>query len=583
MVNIAKRRRPWRRYILIALALAGLCALLYSGGRSQYRQWRGAQLARQANAFLEMKDPASAALTAQRGLRVDFDSVECWQVLAKVGEQRGRSDAIYARSRIVELQKGSLEAVLSCAETALRFGDPGSAARALGKVSEGHREDGRYQAMRGKIGAASGKLDEAVDGYARALEFDPQNEEYRLAHAVALLNRGWIEDRAAARSTLEGLSAHPKLRLNALRALVKDSLANKETGNSLQMARELASAPGAAFSEKVILLDLLRRSASDDFAPTLEALEKEARGNPAQMAELELWMSRSGRFGEAIEWAARFTPEEWGDPRVCAAVAANLFAKANWEGLELFTEEGNWQGLEYLRCALHARALRERGQFLEAGQQWNAAVTAATRVPRGTTELTKFIADWGWDMELIDLLRALVKDPREAGWAARMLLPLVTRNKDTPGLWEATARFMETDKTNDAAANNFAMYSLLLRRDSNRACELARKLCEKHPHEGGYVSTYAYSLHLLGQTRQALQAMEALGPQQLETPEVAAYYGILLAADHDWLHASRFLELAKRANLLPEEDELIAAARRLVDEERIGPEPPSMAIGASGQ
>jgi Tfp pilus assembly protein PilF len=583
MVDLAKPTRPWRRYILITLVLAGLCALLAYGGRSKYRQWRSAQLARQANAFLEKKDLASATLTAQRGLRVDFDSVECWQVFAKIWEEYRRPEAIYAKSRIVDLQKGSLDAVLDCAETALRFGDPGSAAVALGKVSEDRREDARYQAMRGKVGAASGKPDEAVDGYARALKIDPQNDAYRLAHALALLNRGWIEERTAARSTLERLSADPKLRLDALRALLKDSLANKEIGNSLPMARELAAAPGAAFDEKLTLLEILRQSASDDFVPTLDSLEKEARGNPAAMAKLAFWMGRSGRFSEAVEWATHFTREEWADPRVCAAVALNLFAKADWVSLESFAETGNWRGLEYFRCALQARALREEGKFLEAGQQWKAAIDAAARVPGATAELTRLIADWGWDIELIDLLRTLTKDPKEARWASRMLLPLVIRSKNTPGLWEATARLMETDGANDAVVNDFAMCSLLLRRDINHACELAGKLYAKHPQEGPYVSTYAYSLHLLGQTRQGLQAMDALGPQQLETPDVAAYYAILLAADRDWLKASRFLELAKGANLLPEEEELVAAARRRVDEKRIGRKPPSDATGSGDQ
>ena len=105
------------------------------------------------------------------------------------------------------------------------------------------------------------------------------------------------------------------------------------------------------------------------------------------------------------------------------------------------------------------------------------------------------------------------------------------------------------------------MHSLLLRRAHRAgAGELARKLYAKHPSEGAYASTYAYSLHLLGHTPQGLQALESLGPQSLETPDVATYYGILLAANREWTKAPRFLDLAKRANLLPEEEDLIASA-----------------------
>ena len=53
-----------------------------------------------------------------------------------------------------------------------------------------------------------------------------------------------------------------------------------------------------------------------------------------------------------------------------------------------------------------------------------------------------------------------------------------------------------------------------------------------------------------------------LTPDQLRTPEIAAYYGILLAAAGDQARAAEFLDLGEKATLLPQEKALVEKARR---------------------
>jgi hypothetical protein len=54
--------------------------------------------------------------------------------------------------------------------------------------------------------------------------------------------------------------------------------------------------------------------------------------------------------------------------------------------------------------------------------------------------------------------------------------------------------------------------------------------------------------------------MSYLRPDQLRDPTIAAYYGIFLAASGAHAEAAGFLELAKKATLLPEEKQLVASA-----------------------
>jgi hypothetical protein len=50
----------------------------------------------------------------------------------------------------------------------------------------------------------------------------------------------------------------------------------------------------------------------------------------------------------------------------------------------------------------------------------------------------------------------------------------------------------------------------------------------------------------------------------LERPQIAAYYGVLLANIGDFSRAAKFLDLGEKANLLSEEKKLIEKAQLTV-------------------
>jgi hypothetical protein len=59
-----------------------------------------------------------------------------------------------------------------------------------------------------------------------------------------------------------------------------------------------------------------------------------------------------------------------------------------------------------------------------------------------------------------------------------------------------------------------------------------------------------------------LAVLEKLSPEDLRKPEIAVYYGIILAASDDQARAAEFLDLGENALLLPQEKALIEKARR---------------------
>ena len=97
-----------------------------------------------------------------------------------------------------------------------------------------------------------------------------------------------------------------------------------------------------------------------------------------------------------------------------------------------------------------------------------------------------------------------------------------------------------------------------------RAHELAKEIFSEHPEEAIVTSTYAFSLHLQGRTKEGLAALEKLKPEALEAPSVAVYYGLLLSEAGQTNKASKYLDISEKADLLPEEKALVTEALKRI-------------------
>jgi predicted Zn-dependent protease len=564
MVNIA--HEPFlKRYRVALIGVPLLLGIGLAGGYKLYKIYQPPRLAQQARVFIDKRDYINASLVLQRARKLNPEDVTCTQLIAEVTESLDDPSAVAWRSRLVEYQPGSLQAVLDCARVALRFNNRTAAENALRNARELGQNSAQYHALFSKVAAENENFNLAVEHAAAALRLEPQNSELEMDHADVLLSRGWLEDRAPARATLDRLRMVPQFHARALRALLRDSTKQGEMANALELARELATNSAATFEDRHSLLTMLRRTRAPDLGTQLDLAKAAVRGNPIQMGELAMWMNQNGYVDQTLAWSQEFTSEEWVSPKLCLAVAICALSKKDWATLESLTRTGEWKAYDILRSALLARALRERGNRTGSQTQWDAAVAAAAKQRNGTAKLVKFIANWGWEDEMEKLLRPEMSHPTLGPWAAQALLPRLVGKKDTAGLWQATRRLLDANPENDALANNLAMYSLLLGRDVNDATEMARKLYEKHAREAEYVSTYAYALHIRGQNEDAVKLMAALDPKALQAPGVAMYYGMFLTAQGDEKRARPFLDLARPGELLPEESEALRRARGKLD------------------
>ena len=153
------------------------------------------------------------------------------------------------------------------------------------------------------------------------------------------------------------------------------------------------------------------------------------------------------------------------------------------------------------------------------------------------------------------------KDPNHAEKTLRALYDFYAGRQDTAELYRVLVRLDKLHPNDRAVGNNLAQVSLLLHLDPDRAYRLAREVHEQQPKNVDFAATYAFALYLQGDVEKASQLLGGFSEAELERPQIAAYYGVILAGSGDFPRTAKFLDLGAKANLLPEERKLVEKAQ----------------------
>jgi tetratricopeptide (TPR) repeat protein len=519
-------------------------------------------LVRGARELLAKKDYTGAILDARRALQINPASADACRIIASILESIGNAEAIDWRRRVLRLAPDSLDDKLALAATALRLNQPYVAGEALELISDRDKRCVAYESTAGAVAVANEDFAAASRHYEEALRIDPNSESNRFNCANALLRSPIPGERETGLQILERLRTSAKFAPLSLRALTTDLAAHNQLLDAQKFSSELQSNPGVEFSDKLNHLDLLQATGSAEFRTFLHSLEQQASIEPANVGMLMAWMARRQFAGEAITWGKQLPSKAISNSQTGANLANCYIAIGDWEGLKGIVAGLTWGDAEYLRHAYLARAMKELGDADGFRKEWRFSESAAANQSDDLRTLIRLVDSWGWKDLIKELLVRAAQANREQEWALFLLYQIYAQEGNTRQMCWAAAKARVVDPTNESAENNFAMLSLLLKNDVDRATELARALYSKQPTNPVFTSTYAYALHLAGRTQDALRIMSVLRTDQLRDPSIAAYYGIFLAASGAHAEAAGFLELAKKATLLPEEKQLVASAVR---------------------
>ena len=546
----------WTVGVIVVLSVGGVVAY------KQFRAWQQRRLVAEANALVNQGDYRRAGLDARRLLQINPESAEACRILARIMEKAGSRSSLDWRRRVMDLGAATPNDLVLLARAAIRFDDRGTADVAMSKLPASAKETAEYHALLADIAFAQRDGLEMERQLREASRLDPGNKDYTMRLAALRLGSTDRAMRAEGIKTLEELQKDPGLRLEATRALTEDALRQNMTIVALELARQLDSLPEKAFSDQLLLLSALDAAKDNGLAPFLEEMKKTSADDPERAAAMITWLNVHNRSAEAIAWSAQLQPGIIGQKLVQVALSDAFVTSKDWAGLQRLVNSANWGNVDFLRNALQARALRELGNEPESAIQWNEALKKVAADARQAMTLAEAVEKWGWRTEAVDLLWVVAKDPVKGGEALRELYGYFAKNNDTENLYRVLLHQIERYPNDPNIQNNFAQLALLLNLNADRGRNAAREVYEKDPKNPAYASTYAFALHTAGDTKKGLKVLETLTPEQLHTPEIATYYGILLAASGDQARAVEFLDLGERATLLPQEKALLEKARR---------------------
>jgi Tfp pilus assembly protein PilF len=545
------------------LVLFGFLVLWFYA-RPTYQRHRETRALEQAKSYLAKGDYRNASLSARQTLGVNPRNLDACRIMAELAERSRSPSVLDWRRRMVELAP-TVQNKLLLASTALRSQDPPYplAAQTLDELKDSAGDVAAYHTVLAELALRLKRPAEAIAQFEQASRLEPTNELHQLNLAVLQLQSTNAGASSAARATLERLRASTNVGTVALRWLVADSLGRDDLPTAATFSTQLLADPRSLPDDRLQHLSILKRSQNPEFNAYLSALQRNALTNAAQVYGVSTWMIGHGLAGEALAWLRGCPAKLRAEQPVPLALVSCYLSRKDWQGLDASLQEQKWGDLEFLRFAFLSRATAELNQKLAAEAAWRTAVRLAGDRLGPLTALLGMATSWALNHAREDLLWQIGQHFPKERWALRELERLYLADGNTYGLnkvYSTLARYAPNDII---AQNNLAATSLLLKLNLSKAHALAKEVFTQHPNEAivpSTYATYAFSLHLQGRTQEGLAVLQKLKPEALDTPSVALYYGLLLSATGETNKAGKYLDIARRSDLLPEEKALAAEA-----------------------
>ena len=545
-----KRSRFWTLWFA---ALLGAAFLGYYG----YVTSRQARLLKQARGYLAHSNPQSTLLCLRRALSYNPGDVEACRLMAALTESSRSPAALLWRSRVVELSPRSTSDRIALAQTAMMFGDYLSATSALEGISANGKQTAAYHNAAGSVAVASRQFANAESHFLEACQLEPTNPASCMNLAVVRLQSTNSGALAQARTALGSLRTNPVLRCEALRELTADALRHQRAEEALAYSAELMHQTNHVFADEVLRLEVLRTGRESEFKPALVAVQGEAAKDSRKLYELVVWQSAKAGPDQALMWLQSLPAETQTNQPAALLDAQCRAALHDWSGLRASLERQNWAELEPIRHAFQSLALRGQELMSSSDMEWQLALTAASNRKETLVMLFQLCKAWNWAARAEDLLWILIRNHPAEKWATVALARNLLAEGRTRSLMTLYSQEASANPTDLSAKNNLALTALLLSAWELRPHDLAREVYGKAPADPAFASTYAFSLHLQKKNDDALKVFEKLTTQQLEDPAIACYYGVVLQATGNGEKAKKYLDLAVKGRLLPEERKLL--------------------------
>ncbi|MDX1953412.1 MAG: hypothetical protein SFY81_14635 [Verrucomicrobiota bacterium] len=545
------------------LIICGVLLLMAVGGwfgRKSYLKVAERRSLEEARRYFAKNDFRQAGLCLQRVLQLNPVNIEACRLTAEMLDKVDSAAAIQWRVRTAKLETNNPAHLFELAQTALKHRDHRTAAAALNSLTGDARGSGKYHELAGALAWSLNDPLKAEKEFETALRLSPTNELVRLNLARTRLSSTNPSVSANAREMLLSVPSGSPLRVFSLRSLVSDAMGANNLKAATAYSRELVELRAAYPTDRIAHLEILRKGNSPEYGKCRNELMVRATNSPNEAFLLGRWMIGAEGPKATVDWLHQLPAEIQTNQPVTLLIVDCYIALKEWERLIEFSRGQRWEGEGYYGMALEALAYRR----LEKNQNGSASWQKALRLAGGGLERLKKLAQlataWGLQGEANEALQQLaVRFPKEK-WAADQLIKNFYAEGNTSAIRNLLARLSSADPEDIRCKNNLASILLLQKMELTKAHQLAEEAYRSSPGNAFFVSTYAYSLSLQGKNVEAAALMEGLSAQDLESPSIALYYGLVQLQAGNKSAAKQALGRAMTGKLLPEEVELARTA-----------------------
>jgi predicted Zn-dependent protease len=542
--------------LLLSLPLlVGAVAALWLYARPAYHRAKEARFVRQTAAALAREDYRTAWLSAQQTVRLNPTNAEAVRVLVDLAMRAQLVTELDLRRRFTALEP-SLTNRLQLAAASLRLQRPPYpvAAEVLEDLAATAEQAPQYHLVAAELALKLNQRATAVRHLERAATLDPTNGLPALQLAVLQLDG---PEAPAARARLEALADDPAHGNLALSRLVTDHLRRGQIAAATTYSQRLLTRPDATLADRLRHLEVLSRPPGAAFSNHLASLQAQVATNASQVFQLSAWLVTHDFTAHALRWLRSLPETTRAEQPVPVALADTLLAAHEWAEAEQWLDQQQWADMNYLRLAFLSETARQLRQQLTAESRWRAAVREAGERLGALTHLATLARDWQLNRERTEVLWQIIERYPRQRWALRDLDDLYLETRNLRGLARVYQMKLAYEPDNMFLRNNLAAAHLLLNQAVPEAAETARALHAEHPENPVIASTHAFALHKLGRTQEGLAAFARVPKEFLQSPGVAVYYAVLLAAAGQTNAAQPFAAAARRGQLLPEELQLL--------------------------
>ncbi len=547
--------RSTRFWVMFGLAAA---IMLGAGGYGAYRLagrfMEGRNLVR-ARSLAAEGDLRRAQLLLEQAVQVNPRSLRAQRAFAEFLDTIG-SPLAWARWReAVALAPWDDDLRLKLAASALRAGEHDEVRTALATVSDPGRETVAFHRTAAGFALAENRAVDLARHYAALVRLEPANERFQLNLAAFRLRSSDRAVKEQARRELDRLARGAKVRIRAVLELIGDAPQRWPAGSD----------PGARLAEHIFLgvdsLSLAPAQYENAGPPQLVAyMMAQPSPEPQDVATLAAWLVTKRHALTVLQWLDTLEPGLRQNRLVLVAMADAAASAGRWDRLQACLLRGAWglapPGLVQAAFALHRKPAGER----KPGD-WNALLDQAQGGRGGLRMLWRLAQAWQWGPEADRTLRAITRLHPDEQWAWETLLTRLLEAKSTAELWQLYERWAQAAPGDRQILMERAILAGVLGRTTPEMQRRVEQARAGDPSEPGWAVAHALMLRQQGRGDEGLKLLSEVSLSHATEPRYALVHGVFLAEAGRAAESEKLLGSVPVADLLPEEQALLDAAR----------------------